>query len=78
MTAATAQIRAMRPDPSKFIQSRRGYVDWRFSQVAAYLGFEAAKEYAETMRRWHDYESKYQGQCILDMTFTDFLNANSI
>lgn len=70
---AIEQIRAMQPDPSRFIQTQRGFVDWKFSQVAAYLGYERAREYAETVRRWHDYEGKYKG-CLLDITYQDFLN----
>jgi hypothetical protein len=73
-TKAAAQIRAMQPDSSRFIQQGRGYVDWKFSQVAAYLGFEGAQYYAEAMRRWHDYHSKYEG-CTLDRTYQDFLCA---
>lgn len=71
---ALDHIRAMQPDPSKFIRWGRGFVDWKFSQVAAYLGYAKAREYAEAMRRWHDYHSKYEG-CPLDRTFQDFLCA---
>lgn len=74
---ALHHIRALTPDPTKFIRpTARGYVDWKFSQVAAYLGYPAARQYAEAMRRWHDYADKYRG-CILDQTFTDFLTAEA-
>lgn len=75
-TEAAAQIRAMQPDPTKFIRVGRGYVDWKFSQVAAYLGFEGARAYAESMRGWHDYERKYKG-CLLDSTYADFIQAET-
>lgn len=71
---ALATIRALQPDPTKFIRYGRGFVDWKFSQVAAYLGYTQAREYAEAMRRWHDYRSKYQGS-TLDRTYQDFLTA---
>lgn len=73
---ALDHIRSLQPDPSKFIQWGRGYVDWKFSQVAAYLGYAKARDYAETMRRWHDYKEKYQG-CPLDRTYQDFLTAEA-
>lgn len=76
MTDAIAHIRALQPDPAKFIRWGRGFVDWKFSQVAAYLGYHAARDYAERMRRWHDYRTKYQG-CTLDKTFQDFLEAET-
>ena len=70
-------IRALTPDPTKYIRpTARGYVDWKFSQVAAYLGYQKAREYATAMRRWHDYDTKYRG-CTLDHTFTDFLTAEA-
>lgn len=43
------------------------------SQAAAYLGFEAAEQYAESMRGWYDYEAKYKG-CRLDETYQQFLD----
>ena len=73
---ALAHIRSLQPDPSRFIQWGRGYVDWKFSQVAAYIGYAAARDYADTMRRWHDYQAKYQG-CTLDRTYQDFLEAET-
>lgn len=73
---AIARIRAMQPDPRRFIQHGRGFVDWKFSQVCAYLGYEKGREYAESMRRWCDYPTRYEG-CNLDKSFQDFLDAEN-
>lgn len=70
--SALDTIRAMQPDPAKFIQRGRGYVDWKFSEVCACIGYEKGRAYAEAMRRWHDYDKKYR-DCPLDRTFQDFL-----
>lgn len=71
---ALERIRAMQPDPARFIQWGRGFVDWKFSQVCAYLGYEKGRAYAEAMRRWHDYHTKYR-DCNLDKSFQDYLDA---
>jgi hypothetical protein len=66
-------IKAFTPDPTKFRQHGRGYVDWRFGQVAEYLGYEGAIEYVATMRRWHDFK-KFE-DCTLNQTFIAFQEA---
>lgn len=73
---AIARIRSMQPDPGRFIRHGRGFVDWKFSQVCAYLGYEKGRAYAEAMRRWHDYRDRYEG-CNLDKSFQDFLEAEN-
>ena len=62
----------------KFQIRQRGYVDFKFGELAEYLGYRSALDYVTRMRTmWHDYEKKYQGQCLLDTTYTDFLNASN-
>lgn len=72
-TEAVARIRAMQPDRTRFVVRRRGYVDWKFGELAAYLGYQAAGEYVETVRRWYDFE-KYR-DCLLITTHDAFLEA---
>lgn len=66
-----AHLQTLTPDPAKFIRQGRGYVDWKFSQVCAYIGYTAAVEYAQAMRRWASYERAYKG-CLLDTTYATF------
>jgi len=76
MTAAdaVAHIRAQVGDTTKFRTRHRGYIDWKFGELAEYLGYAAALDYARRMRIWYDYQQKYQG-CLLDTTFEAFLEA---
>lgn len=76
MTAAqaVAHIKAQTGDSSRFRTRQRGYVDWKFGELAEYLGYTAARDYAERMRRWYDFQSKYEG-CLLETTFEAFLQA---
>jgi len=67
-------IKAFQPDPTKFRQQGRGYVDWRFGQVAEYLGYQGALEYVNTMRRWWNFATQYQ-DCTLNQTFIAFQEA---
>lgn len=67
-------IQSLQPTPSAFIQQGRGFVDWDFSQVCAYIGFEAAERYALNMRRWYDYQRRYKG-CNLDVTYSEYQQA---
>ena len=73
---AVSLIRAMQPDPSKFVQRARGAVDMTFGQLAQYAGYKSAVEYIETARRmWWDWQSRYAGKCLLDTSYTAFLEA---
>lgn len=67
-------IKNFQPDPTKFRKQGRGFVDWKFGQVAEYLGYAGAVEYVETMRRWWDFEQKYT-ECTLNLTFIAFQEA---
>ncbi len=70
---AVATIKSMQPDSSKFRVRRRGYVDWKFGELSAYLGYQVAVDYAESVRRWVDFD-KYQ-DCLLITTYSAFLEA---
>lgn len=75
---AISHIKMQTGDAKKFQIRQRGYVDWKFGELAEYMGYSAALDYVTLMRsKWYDYETKYQGQCLLDTTYTDFLNAHS-
>lgn len=67
-------IRSLRPNPAAFIQQGRGFVDWEFAQVCAYLGYDEAERYASSMRRWYNFQRQYAG-CTLDITYGEFLAA---
>ena len=68
------RIKSYTGNPERFIPQGRGFVDWRFGQVAEYLGFERAQAYAESMRRWYNFESHYT-DCLLNTTYEAFLEA---
>lgn len=74
LSQITRIIRDFRPDPAAYIQNGRGFVDWDFAQVCAYLGYEEGERYARSMRRWYNYERQYKG-CNLDITYGEFLAA---
>lgn len=67
-------IKSQYGDTAKFKIRLRGFVDWKFGELSEYLGYEKAREYAESMRRWWDYGAKYQG-CLLDTSYAAFLEA---
>lgn len=73
---AVAHIKSQTGDPNRFRIRQRGYVDWKFGELAEYLGYAAALDYARRMRRWYDYAQKYQGS-LLDTTFEAFLEAET-
>lgn len=73
-TDAVDTIKAFQPDRNAWQVRLRGYVDWKFSELARYRGYPAAREYAESMRRWVNFASKYQ-DCLLNTTYTAFLEA---
>lgn len=78
ISEAITHIRQQTGDPYKFQIRQRGFVDFKFGELAEYLGYQGAVDYVTRMRTmWHDYEKKYQGQCLLDTTYTDFLNASN-
>lgn len=67
-------IKAFTPDPTKWRRIGRGYIDWKFGQVAEYLGYQGAVDYVATMRRWHDFDKNYT-ECLLNTSFTAFQEA---
>ena len=73
--AAVAHIKACKPNSLKFIIRSRGTVDWKFGELAEYIGYEAARAEVEHKRRmWYDWEEKYS-DCLLNTTYTAFLEA---
>lgn len=62
------------PNPKNFIHRGRGYVDWKFSELCLYHGYQSAKEYVFTMRRWHNFETHYSN-CLLETTYVAFQQA---
>jgi len=68
-------IKNFQPDPTKFRQQGQGFVDWKFGQVAEYLGYAEAVRYVETMRRWWDFELKYTN-CLLNTSYEAFLKSS--
>lgn len=73
--AAVAYIKAQIGDNSKFKVRNRGFVDWKFGELAEHKGYIEAVRFIESVRRWHDYDEKYKGECLLDKTYTAFLEA---
>ncbi len=71
---AVAHIRAQTGDTSKFKTRQRGYVDWKFGEVAEYLGFTRAEQYAISVRNRFDFQANYS-ECLLETTYTAFLEA---
>lgn len=69
-----ATIKAFEPDASAWQSRVGGYVGWKFSELARYKGYAFARDYAERMRHWVDFERKHQG-CLLNTTFSAFLEA---
>jgi len=78
MTAqeAVLHIKAQLGNAEKFKVRRRGYVDWKFGELSEYLGFTRAREYIESVRRWHDFNAKYT-DCLLETSYASFLKAES-
>lgn len=64
----------LHPDASKFQVRKRGFVDWKFSELCHFKGFADAVQYAETMRRWVDFNQKYT-DCLLNVSFEAYLEA---
>lgn len=73
---AVVHIKSQIGNPAKFKVRKRGYVDWKFGELCEYQGFARAREYIESVRRWHDFESKYT-DCLLETTYEAFLKAES-
>ncbi len=69
-----AKIKNTQHNADKFVQRPRGFVDWSFSELCAYKGYEPAVDYVNGMRRWYNYETQYQGKCLLDITYSSFCN----
>lgn len=69
---AVAHITSQLGDPSKYRQRQRGFVDWKFGELAEYKGYQGALDYVATMRRWYNYTANYKGQCLLDQSFELF------
>jgi hypothetical protein len=71
-TEAVAHIMRQVGDPTKFRNRHRGFVDWKFGELAEYRGYQGALDYVATMRRWYNYATAYKGQCLLDESFELF------
>jgi hypothetical protein len=72
--AAVLHILAQRGDPAKFKQRRRGYVDWKFGELAEYLGYDSALSYVQSVQSWFDYADKF-ADSLLIITFAAFQEA---
>lgn len=70
---AVATIKAYKPDRTAWQVRAGGYVGWNFGELARYLGYPAARQYAESVRLRVDY-AKYQ-DTLLNTTFSAFLEA---
>lgn len=70
---AVQHILSQQGDRTKWRCRKRGYVDWKFGEVAEYMGYLDAVEYVRTMRRWYNYEEQYKGQCLLDTSYNQFI-----
>lgn len=54
-------------------------MDWSFLEVCEYLGYAGALDYVGSMHRWYNYETKYAGKCLLDISHKNFIqHAQSI
>lgn len=73
--AALAHIKSCTGDPTRFKVRARGYIDWKFGELAEYMGYEAALQYAESAIRWYD--RKARGS-LLEASFFAFLEAEGI
>lgn len=51
---AVETIKNFTADPSCFLVRTRGFLDYKFSELARYRGYEGACQYAESVLRWHD------------------------
>lgn len=67
---AVETIKNFTPDASKFLVRNRGFVDYKFSELARYRGYQAACVYAESVLLWHDIE-KYR-DCLLITSYEAF------
>lgn len=66
------KVKNSKPNQQKFVTRKRGFVDYKFSELADYLGFDGAVDYAETVRRWFDF-ANYKN-CMLEKTYQAFLD----
>ncbi len=73
-STAVILIRSMQPDVTKFCHRQRGFVDWKFGELAAYKGYCGALEYVQSVLHWVDFEKKY-ADCLLITTFRAFQEA---
>lgn len=69
---AVSRIRAAKPDPTKFKIRHRGFIDWKFGELAEYKGFEAAVQYAEAAAAWANRSA--EGSLLLE-TYRAFREA---
>lgn len=72
---AVAHVKAQTGNPDKFRVRHRGFVDWKFGELSEYLGYAKACDYIHSVRRWHDFISKY-ADCLLERTYADFVAAD--
>lgn len=74
--AAIDHIKSQRGNQDKFKLRARGYVDWKFGELAEFLGFEKARHYAEAAMRWPD--AGRLESCLLFETYRAFAEAEAM
>lgn len=71
---AVAYIQSQTGDNSKWRLLRNGFIDWKFGELAEFMGYTAARAYAESAIRWAD--GKARGS-TLEETYLAFLEATN-
>jgi hypothetical protein len=71
---AIQTILQAKPNPKNYITRGRGYVDWKFSELAIYQGYQAATEYVKSMRSWYNFNTHYS-DCLLETSYCAFQQA---
>lgn len=67
---AVAYIKVQTGDPTRFKVRTRGYIDWKFGELAEYMGYADALRYTEAALRWVD--GRARGS-LLEATYFAFL-----
>lgn len=71
---AVHYIKSQCGNSSRFKIRARGFIDWKFGELAEYKGYTGATQYAEAVLAWHDFD-KYR-DCLLVTSYTAFLEAD--
>lgn len=69
---AVAYIKSQTGDPSRFKVRARGYIDWKFGELAEYMGYAEALRYADACIKWPDGRARGSR---LEATYYAFLEA---